>query len=128
MSELPQPPPLLSDPELEAAIRRNVTVYWSPETDYGERLQAQAALKGLAVEGFRELLVVVDTYRAALRASRLRDRIEREDIVAFLRRNPGVSRAPECITDMTPFECADAIEAGRHLRVSPEGERRSESS
>jgi hypothetical protein len=128
MSELPQPPPPQYDPELEAAIRRNVAIYWSPDANYEERLQAQATLQGLAVEGFRELLVVVDTYRAALRASRLRNRIEREDIVAFLRRNPGVSRAPECITAMTPFECADVIEAGRHLRVSPEGERRSESS
>jgi len=128
MSELPQPPPPQFDSELEAAIRRNVDTYWSPEADYEERLQAQAALQGLAAEGFRELLHVVDMLRITLRASRLRNRIERADIVAFLRRNPGVSRAPECITAMTPFECADAIEAGRHLRVSPDGKRRSEPS
>jgi hypothetical protein len=67
MSELPQPPPPQYDPELEAAIRRNVAIYWSPEADYEERLQAQAALQGLAVEGFRELLHVVDMLRSTLR-------------------------------------------------------------
>jgi hypothetical protein len=41
---------------------------------------------------------------------------ERAAIVAYLRRNPGVSRAPECITAMTPVECAATIAAGRHLR------------
>jgi hypothetical protein len=55
------------DSELEAAIRRNVAIYWSPEADYEERLQAQAALQGLAVEGFRELLHVVDMLRSTLR-------------------------------------------------------------
>ena len=40
--------------------------------------------------------------------------VERDKIVAWLRRNPGVSRAPECITAMTPFEVADAIERGEH--------------
>ena len=54
---------------------------------------------------------------AALAAAEQRgaDR-ERAAIVAYLRRNPGVSRAPECITAMTPFECAATIAAGRHLR------------
>jgi hypothetical protein len=70
MSELPQPPPPTFDPELEAAIRRNVATYWSPEANYDERLQAQAALQGLAVEGFRELLHVVDTLRITLRNRR----------------------------------------------------------
>jgi len=42
--------------------------------------------------------------------------LEREAVVAWLRRNPGVSRAPECVTAMTPFECADAIERGEHRR------------
>lgn len=42
--------------------------------------------------------------------------VERDKVVAWLRRNPGVSRAPECITAMTPFEVADAIERGEHLR------------
>jgi hypothetical protein len=64
MSELPQPPPPQFDPELEAAIRRNVAVYWNPEADYEDRLQAQAALQGLAAEGFRELLHVVDMLRS----------------------------------------------------------------
>lgn len=41
--------------------------------------------------------------------------VERAKVVAWLRRNPGVSRAPECITAMTPFEVADAIERGEHL-------------
>ena len=42
--------------------------------------------------------------------------VERAKIVAWLRRNLGVSRAPECITAMTPFEVADAIESGVHLK------------
>jgi hypothetical protein len=42
--------------------------------------------------------------------------LEREAVVSWLRRNPGVSRAPECVTAMTPFECADAIERGEHRR------------
>lgn len=46
--------------------------------------------------------------------------VERDKIVAWLRRNPGVYRAPECITAMTLFEAADAIERGAHRR---EGER-----
>lgn len=46
--------------------------------------------------------------------------VERDKIAAWLRRNPGVSRAPECITAMTLFEAADAIERGEHRR---EGER-----
>lgn len=39
---------------------------------------------------------------------------ERAAVVEWLRGNPGISRAPECITAMTLFECADAIEAGMH--------------
>ena len=42
--------------------------------------------------------------------------VERDEIVAWLRRNPGKSRAPECITAMTPFEVADAIERGEHRK------------
>ena len=41
---------------------------------------------------------------------------ERAAVVAWLRRNPGVSRGPECVTAMTPFESADAIERGAHRR------------
>jgi hypothetical protein len=70
MSKLPPTPPPPFDPELEAAIRRNVATYWSPEGAYEERLQAQAALQGLAVEGFRELLYIVDMLRSTLRNPR----------------------------------------------------------
>ena len=42
--------------------------------------------------------------------------VEQAKIVAWLRRNPGKSRAPECITAMTPFEAADAIERGEHRK------------
>lgn len=41
---------------------------------------------------------------------------EREAVIAWLRRNPGKSRAAECITAMTPLECADAISSGIHVR------------
>lgn len=41
---------------------------------------------------------------------------ERKAIVKWLRRNPGVSRAPECVTAMTLFEVADAIERCEHLK------------
>jgi hypothetical protein len=41
---------------------------------------------------------------------------ERRKVVAWLRRNPGVSRASECVTAMTPFETADAIERGERRR------------
>lgn len=47
-------------------------------------------------------------------------RKERAAVVAWLRRNPGVSRAPECVTAMTPFEAADAIERGAHRRKETE--------
>jgi hypothetical protein len=73
MSELPTyppPPPPQFDPELEAAIRWNVSLYWNAEVPYDERLQAQAALQSLAVEGFRELLHVVDMLRSTLRNRR----------------------------------------------------------
>ena len=55
---------------------------------------------------------------AALAAARAEGATEeRAAVVAWLRRNPGVPRAPECITAMTPFECADAIKTGRHARL-----------
>jgi hypothetical protein len=57
----------------------------------------------------------IEDLRASVAAAEERGRsAEREEIVAWLRKNPGVPRAPECITAMTPFECADAIEVGRH--------------
>jgi len=59
--------------------------------------------------------VVVDRI-AALVAEVKRLRRESDLIVAWLRRNPGVSRGPECVTAMTPFEAADAIQRGVHRR------------
>jgi hypothetical protein len=62
---------------------------------------------GRAVELIREM---------ALRAVDKAVAEDRAAVVAWLRRNPGVSRGPECVTAMTPFESAEAIERGEHRR------------
>ncbi len=66
---------------------------------------------------FREQQEKAEKAEAALASARAEGaEEERAAVVAWLRRNPGVPRAPECITAMTPFECADAIKTGRHVR------------
>ena len=49
---------------------------------------------------------------------------EREAVIAWLKLNPGKSRAAECITAMTPLECADAISSGAHVRSQSNTSRR----
>lgn len=89
-------------------------VEWVDSGDYGpgDEVEAIRAVRAvLEVSQKRSRAHVEDLLaRVGLRA---RD-VERGRIVAWLRRNPGVSRAPECITAMTPLETADAIERGEH--------------
>lgn len=65
MSELPQATPPY-DPELEKVIRRNVGIYWDADAPYERRVVARHALQALAVEGFQELLLIVDMLRSEL--------------------------------------------------------------
>lgn len=62
MDDLPKEPKPF-DPEMEAAIRRNVAIYWDVDAPYERRIVARHALQALAVEGFKELLFVVDALR-----------------------------------------------------------------
>jgi len=69
MDGLPEGPKPF-DPELEATIRRNVAIYWDADAPHERRIVARHALQALAVEGFKELLFVVDALRkeSSLRA------------------------------------------------------------
>lgn len=61
--------------------------------------------------------------QARSRRDKLSDRLDQvarvveiAKVVAWLRRNPGISRGPDCITALTLFEAADAIERGDYLK------------
>ena len=64
------------DPELEATIRRNVAIYWDADAPYERRIVARHALQALAVEGFKELLFVVDLLRSDSALQHSRGRIQ----------------------------------------------------